>query len=696
MSEEYKSLRTVIFEVQGAVAPKPAVKPQAQKPKQAPAKPKQEHKSGEVWKTASGHYGAKNPAGTTDYFDDEQRAKAYSKGQGRGGSVDYGKVDTSREVPLDGDGYAKDAAADAKPVQKGAVQPDAGKPSAGAGTPAPKAQAAGDTQRTAQPQGVKAGATKAQPEKPQEPQPEEEHPEVGAEDPQTPFDSAFAADPAQKAKTDIRKANVVAKAVKTKAFAGPQQDRESVFGDAAVERAFADEMNHAALAALRGQKVIDFELCAKVFSQVGFCYSKDGEKVTKGIVRKEMPQFSSQVDPSKTDSPAFKTLMAGKGYTSPDQVTPEDLKTEVNMEKAYREALEKAGYEVREEEVDATGLKPIQGELLGSKVAAMYATLVAAQVDPDNYGKAASRLLEPIYVSDGYVIDGHHRWAAQCAIDIANGKGTNAKMKTRTIMRGGKPVPVDEIIEFSNKFQKDVGLMSQSRSGQTVPEGKPTQKENYGWKIGKTNVSRAVQSLLTEAEKRKFKKPKIQGDEPHTFGVGARLSKKTPVADKRGIKPVSIAQQVTRDARVRGAVERNEKTAADILSMMEKKPEGTTFEIYGSKNGKEVSVKVKKLRKMGDVVYMVGNSPVEVRASGAGLQVIDKKSHRVYLDRGMDMIWESADLMDTGAVSITEIRKLSDAELAKIRPGMPRPKKNKPEDLSKEALRLRAQAERER
>ena len=645
MSEEYKSLRTVIFEVQGAVAPKPAAKP-AQKNSYSAA-PKEERKKGEVWKTASGHYGARNPAGVTDYFEDEERAKAYSKGQGRGGSVDHGSVDTSREVALDQDGFAKDKAADAKPVQKGAVQPNAGKPAAqptaGTGQPAPKAQAApADTQHQAQPQGGKAGATKA--EKPQEPQPEEESPEVAAEDPQTQFDSGFVEDPKQKPKTDIRKANVLTKAIKTKAFAGPQQDKDSVFGDAATERQFADEMNHAALAALRGQKVIDFELCAKVFSQVGFCYDKSGKKTTKGIVRKEMPQFSSQVDPSKTDSAAFKTLMAGKGYTSPDQVTPEDLKTEVNMEKAYREALEAAGYEIKDEEVDATALKPIQGELLGSKVAAMYATLVAAQQDPDNYGKQASRLLEPIYVSDGYVIDGHHRWAAQCAVDIANGNGTNATMKTRTITKGGKPVPVDEIIQFSNKFQQDIGLMSQSRSGATV-EDKPKPKTEC-FLFPKNSRNRLVESLLEAVKIKRDRNPQlgtinygVDTEDPNRF-VDAMKPLKPRKTDARGNllkSPTKKTKKSDSFMSVADAI----KMANNMIGEIDSKKEGTRFEIYGKKDGKEYTLKIKKIRKMGEEVYETSSGRIVVlNAAGTGLQVLDKKTRKIVLDRGNDYIWD--------------------------------------------------------
>ena len=627
MSDEYKSLRTVIFEVQAAAAPQvvSSVKPQ-----------KSERKKGETWKTASGHYGAKNPAGVTDYFDDEDRAKAYAKGMGRGGSVDHGKVDTSREVALDQDGFAKDKTADEKP-QTAAPAPQAAQPA-----PSEKPQ----PQTATKPQGKPAD----QPTKTakDQPQPEEENPEVAAEDPQTVFDAAFREDPvgSGKLKPDIRKANVVTKAIVSKAFDGPETDSESVFGDAKVERQFTDEMNHAALVALRGQKVIDFELCDKMFSQVGFCYDRKGEKTTKGIVRKNMPQFSSQVDPKKPDSPAFKALMAGKGYTSPDQVTPEDLKAEVNMERAYQEALKSAGYEINDQEVDATTLKPIQGELLGSKVAAMYGTLVAAQQDPENYGKAAARLLEPIYVSDGYVIDGHHRWAAQCAIDIANGQGTNAKMKTRTITKGGKAVPIDEIIQFSNKFQQDIGLMSQSRSGAAVkeePKGKPEmKKEGFARRDSRSAL---VESLLEAVKIKRDRNPQlgtigygVNTDDPARF-VGSNKPLKARKTDPMGNvlrKPSDKAWE--KSERMTGnAIE----MAQQLIATMSIKPVGTKFEVYGEKNGKPYTLKVKKIKKMGiDTYETAGSREVELKAAGTGLQVLDKRTRKVVLDRGNDMLWD--------------------------------------------------------
>jgi hypothetical protein len=687
--EPYKSLRTVIFEVQAAAKP---TKPAEKKPAQSRQQGSGGRKPGETWQTASGSYGAKNKDGVVDYFDSEDNAKAWISGKfNPAGRVDA-PGDTSTRVELDKDGYevqqpAGGKPANARPAAAATARP-APQPAGGA---APKAQAtASDTQRQAQPQGSQTGA--AEPE---------EHPEVGKANPKTEFDPHIKLDPKAtekaKAKPDIRKANVVAKAVKAGDLDGPQTDAESVFGDASAEQRFVEEMNHAALSAMRGEAAYDFELCSEVFAHLGLCFDpQTKEKVSKGIPRDQMPQFSSQVDPSRTDSPAFIALMRGKGYTSPDQVTPEDLKSEVNMEREFRKALEDAGYEIADEEVSVTSLKPIQGQLKGEKIAGMYGTLAAAQSDPQNYGKAAARLLEPIYVSDGYVIDGHHRWAAQVSMDIANGAGANATMKTRTITKGGKSVPVEEIIKFSNKFQKDIGLLSQTRGGETIPEKKPkTQKEWTMGKFGSKRVQNIVESL-NEAAKQKFKKPPIAGDEPDTFGYGARVQRGGSVGGKMGVKPISLAAQVTRDARAAAAVANSEKTAADLMRTVESKPEGTTFEIYGSRDGKETSVKVKKVRYMGDTVYMVGNNRVELRVSGVGLKVVNPKTNRTLLDRGADLIWESADFCDVGRITITEIRKLTKDELAKVRPGMKKPQPKKTEDLSKEAVRLRIQAERER
>lgn len=473
--EPYKSLRSTIFEVQAPTA-KTSKKPSS---------------VNTPWQTASGNWGAKNKDGVVDYFDSEENAKAWLSGTHKpAGRVDP-PGDISTKVDLDDEGYEK------KEPKK-----DGRKPSGSNGTngqPQTQQTQANKTQYQAQQKSVRPGEPQATNQVKPVAQPSDagDHSDVAAKKPKTELSKSIKKDPqaTEKAKErpDIRKANVLAQAIKNKELAGPSDDSESVFGNAKAERSFVDEMNHAALSAMRGQTAYDFELCSQVFGHIGFCFEppEGKKKVTKDIPRKSMPQFSSQVDPKNTESEAFKALMASKNYTSPEQVTPEDLKAEINMEKQFRGSLEEAGYEIIEEEIPVTSLKPIQGELKGEKVVSMYGTLAAAQVDPANYEKQAARLLEPIYVTDGYVIDGHHRWAAQCVYDIANGKGADATMKTRTITKKGKPVPVDEIIEFSNKFQKDIGLLSQTRGGETVKKTQ-TQKESV-W--GNRRMSPIVQSI---------------------------------------------------------------------------------------------------------------------------------------------------------------------------------------------------------
>jgi hypothetical protein len=271
-------------------------------------------------------------------------------------------------------------------------------------------------------------------------------------------------------------------------------------------------------------------------------------------------------------------------------------------------------------------------------------------------------------------------------MDIANGSGANATMKTRTITKGSKSVPVEEIIKFSNKFQKDIGLLSQTRGGETIPEKKPTQKEWTMSKFGSGRFGRIVQSLhesaqsrveLEEAAKKKFDKTpalgtfrsgmQIDTDNPKYY-AGALKSKprKTDAAGNMLKTQKQKEKSAAGWAKTQATVQSNIATAQDLIDTAEIKPVGTTFEIYGKKGGKEATVKVKKVMKMGDVVYMVGTTEVELYAAGTGLQVLNKKTRKAVLDAGNDMIWESADFTDVGRIVINEIRKLTKDELAKF------------------------------
>ena len=593
-----------------------------------------------------------NPEGNRNYFDDEERAKAYAKGQDKGGSVDNSKVDTSREVPLDDQGFAKQEpqAADKKPSSASGEKPMA----------PVKPTAPGKPSTTTKPATEKPAAS-------QQAEPSEEHPDVLPASPKTKFDSPPAGfhPIGMQGKRDIRKANVVAKLVKNKTLVGPQDDKDSVFGDAATERDFAEEMNAAALSALRGGEMVDFELCSKTFAQIGFCHDpKSGKKIDKGIKRKEMPQFSSNVDREKPDSPAYKKhvqeTMKAKGYTSPDQMTDEDWRQEVKMESEFAEQLEKSGYEVREEDASVTGLKPIQTELEGTKVASMYASLVAADADPDAYGEAATRLKDPIYVSDGYVVDGHHRWAAMCAKDIADGKGgANVTMRTKAIYKDGKPVPIDEIIKFSNDFMDSMGLAKKSRpSGAGKSQTKPTQekpmkqepqKESFGFGSRSSRLQRIVQTItesveMQEAQKRKADRSPAMGT--MAAGVDADdASRYTAAAKPMKARKTDRFGNLMKAKKIVGddnsSADENIESAQDLIVNMVGVMVGTKMEIQGTKNGKPYTLKLKKIRKDGrDTYETVSGREVEPRAAGTGLQIVDKRGSKVVLDRGTDIYWD--------------------------------------------------------
>jgi len=739
--EPYKSLRTVIFEVQAAAKP---TKPAEKKPAQSRQQGSGGRKPGETWQTASGSYGGKNKDGVVDYFDSEDNAKAWVSGQFKpAGRVDS-PGDTSTRVELDRDGYEVQQPAGGKPANARPTAAAATRPAPQpAGGVAPKAQAATpDTQRTAQPQGSQKGAEQKPVQAQQQPAEDPEVKSVAGEDPQSPFDSQGQGETGKdnagfkktgkkaKFKTEedraksIRKSKMLASAIKSGKMTGPKDDSESLTGNAEAERAYVAELNHAALQSGMGGDVIDHEPCSKMFAALGFCYDSEGKQTDKGIKRPEMPQLSGIVDTERTDSVAYKEalkqakrLRAAKDKFKTDDPTKEQKKdvtdeeveaanpspeeigsVEVNFEEKFIEALKNAGYEVDDVEVNPSTLRPIQTEMQGSKIAGMYSTIAASEVDPKTYGSEAARLKAPIFTSGGYVIDGHHRWAAMIGADMANGRGADMRMKTRNIKKGGKDVDIDEMVAFSNAFQHAMGITNQDRNSKPTrknfsdaelktseqiakglgikenkPQAKPQQQKEWTMsKFGAKRMQNIVESL-NEAAKAKFKKPRIASDEPDTFGYGARVQRGGSVGGKMGVKPISVAAQVNMNARARLAVERGEKTAADLMRTVESKPEGTTFEIYGSRDGKETSVKVKKVRYMGDIVYMVGNSRVELRVSGVGLKVVNPKTNRTLLDRGADLIWESADFCDVGRITITEIRKLTKDELAKIRPGIKKP-----------------------
>lgn len=183
-------------------------------------------------------------------------------------------------------------------------------------------------------------------------------------------------------------------------------------------------------AKVKGEKAPNFNLC-KV-SIPGTNLYCDGNK---GIERADMPQFKGTPRPG-----------------SPADKLPKDENGEADTEEFFKQMLNKQGIKVSEpQSVPPDRLKATQSELVGVKVAGMSKVLD----DPNHpaYGKITA----PIYVSnDGYVLDGHHRWAAVVAHNAAN-PDKQIPMNVRVIDE-----PIAPLVKRSNEFAEYIGIRAKA------------------------------------------------------------------------------------------------------------------------------------------------------------------------------------------------------------------------------------------
>lgn len=176
----------------------------------------------------------------------------------------------------------------------------------------------------------------------------------------------------------------------------------------------------------RGQKAPNYNLCKITIPGTNlYC------KGNKGIPRQDMPQFKG-------------TPIAG----SPADSLPKDRSGQVDTEQFFKKLLKKKGIKITKPvSISPDRLKATQSELVGVKVAGMSKVLE----DPNHpaYGKITA----PIYVSkDGYVLDGHHRWAAIVSHNVANPKNP-IKMTVRVIDSDIVP-----LVKASNDFAQKMGI----------------------------------------------------------------------------------------------------------------------------------------------------------------------------------------------------------------------------------------------
>lgn len=184
-----------------------------------------------------------------------------------------------------------------------------------------------------------------------------------------------------------------------------------------------DELNKiVAEAKEKGDDAPNYDLCKVSVPKTNlFCAE------SKGIPRAKMPQLGGKPrDGSRADA------------------LPRNDKGEVNIEEHFRKELRARGIDIEPKKVKASFLKASQEELDGPKVAGMSRAMEQGKV-PD----------APIFVTrDGYIIDGHHRWASKVAIDAKDGSLGDIEMPVEML-----DMEIGEALDFANQFALDFGIM---------------------------------------------------------------------------------------------------------------------------------------------------------------------------------------------------------------------------------------------
>jgi hypothetical protein len=180
-----------------------------------------------------------------------------------------------------------------------------------------------------------------------------------------------------------------------------------------------------------GEDAPDYDLCkVTVKGSNLFCHDRLRTKEhPAGVPRIHMPQFGG-------------TPLPG---TAADKL-PKDKKGNVDGGDAFEAHLKSLGIPMERAQVPAAKLKATQAELIGTKVAGM---MTARTYDP---GKKS------IFVSrDGYVIDGHHRWAAVVGRDAKDNRLGDSKMNIIRV-----DAPISEVLKIANAWATEFGIAPKS------------------------------------------------------------------------------------------------------------------------------------------------------------------------------------------------------------------------------------------
>ena len=229
----------------------------------------------------------------------------------------------------------------------------------------------------------------------------------------------------------------------------------------------------------RGEKAPNINLCDVTVPGTNL-YCDDN----LGIPRAEMPQFKGKPQP---------------GTPAADMEV--DKNGEVDTEPLFKKMLEDKGIKVVQTEVPSDKLKATQSELVGDKVIGM---MNALENDPNHPSITA-----PIYVSrDGYVIDGHHRWAAITAYNAKN-PDNQIPMKVQAI-----DMDIKEAIPMCNDFAEQQGVAAKKADANqesdiqnvtSLPEPQPEDpEEKKNWFQKQKERIQQKFKVMSEAGKQFF------------------------------------------------------------------------------------------------------------------------------------------------------------------------------------------------
>lgn len=266
----------------------------------------------------------------------------------------------------------------------------------------------------------------------------------------------------------------------------------------------------------KGEKAPNYDLCKVSVPKTNlFCAE------SKGVPRLKMPQLGGFPEQgSRADA------------------LPKKPNGKVNVTDQFREAVKKHGVSSRQTTVRASFLKASQAELDGPKVAEMMHAIEQGKIKP-----------APIFVTrDGYIIDGHHRWAANVGTDTRDNKLGDVEMPVEML-----DMEIGEALDFANAFSSDFGIKPRGLGADAGGTHTPAEDKAADYKRRAVVAAKDVIDKAKAAEKGTTDviQKTVKAQQGHMEGLDFRFktqeSLQRKLRDKalsRGITPEEYAAKV--------------------------------------------------------------------------------------------------------------------------------------------------------